>query len=320
MTVLPLDPIDAVPPHATKAVLRVRENCEWVFAWDAFREVALDVFWWMECWVISAVDVDELPVFEPGHHIVVRKFSSDWLLIWRGKIHHRALKDEDKLLPICDVPDDEENDDEGDAEYAGEESKSESSDPDVGSDVEREPYPVPADDPPPGVPEPDSVPPPVDAAVVAVAAAVGRGGAKGRGRGRGWAARGGRRLPYVFFEVGDEIDSTHVLGRIKINIASASLDVTCDRCGGGFDRKFLPRAGVRRCNQGRPMGSHLRWLHSPCDGDPILHKALWNDNDMPHDERLAKRNWGVAVGIYDELFDLERPCFDGEDEEPLHVA
>jgi hypothetical protein len=267
------------------------EECEWLHLFDTFDGLDLDKKWSVDFWLVNGSHGVKLPAFEPGRHVDVRRVSSDSIPFWVERLTpKKVLRDDFEAGVIRDAEVEEPE------EYLSEvgsildegEAWREESDEDVPEPPwpPRPPVPPVPPEPAPAPPVPLPLPPPVvgDGPIV-VARGRGRGIARGRGRGG---------MPYSHVLVSRVDDPDIVLGIIKLNDHSSSLDVTCVRCNHGFDRKYKQHpthfnTPGKSKSQGRPMGSHLAWLEMECCGDPNDHKARWNNADLPRDRRIDCR-------------------------------
>lgn len=113
------------------------------------------------------------------------------------------------------------------------------------------------------------------------------------------------------------------LGRILVNLVSSSLDVKCSRCLGGLDRTFKARANAKSpltLAQGRMLGSYFAWLHLDCTGDPRDHVLQYCSASLARSDRKMYRALAMGTGLYQDLFDRERPARgDESDGEPWEV-
>jgi hypothetical protein len=117
-----------------------------------------------------------------------------------------------------------------------------------------------------------------------------------------------------------------IVGDIKHNRKSETLDAMCRRCNYTIDRFYRPRKGIHggdKHHQGRPMGTLLQWLQLDCGGSREYHKHYKALPEMAHNRRVAARLWGHTLvdARVAEMFALERPKWTHEaDEEPLAPA
>lgn len=123
---------------------------------------------------------------------------------------------------------------------------------------------------------------------------------------RGW--RGGFGPRYETFPVYEPI-GRRLVGSIKINEGACSLDAHCRFCKARVNRTF-----VRRGHRGRPMGTLLAFLLSPCPGDSAEHRSVLGSLD--HDTRARAREWGMGLDL-DALFlrEGERDAFEPDEPE-----
>jgi hypothetical protein len=108
--------------------------------------------------------------------------------------------------------------------------------------------------------------------------------------------------------------SEPAVGFILINSGANSLDAHCGRCGSRKNRTFKPHRNPN-IGQGRPMGSLIAWLHM-CPGSKAGHDAVFNREHLSHEVHSHWHQWGRQFASLRLLFNLERPSFDGEDDEP----
>ena len=127
-------------------------------------------------------------------------------------------------------------------------------------------------------------------------------------------------------------------GYIVHNVQRDSLDAHCERachyvptnpCR--VNRTYCGDYLGRPTARGRPLGFLLAWLEVGCDPDCKSRDAHSRVADArrrtPDDEalmskerRLAARQKALDTGRYTAMFDLERPCRDGEGLEPDGLA
>ena len=112
-------------------------------------------------------------------------------------------------------------------------------------------------------------------------------------------------------------------GQILNNQSNESLDVRCNICGAGHDRKYTPFRNARSAHtraQGRMLGSHFAWLSLDCRGDSEWHLAQYCDAALPRHDRKQRRLEAFESGEFQDLFRLERdPRSDESDGEPRAV-
>ena len=336
--------MDLVAPRVALKVL----GCKWLNAWDSFRHLDLAAKWYAEYYLISGDCSTMVDPFIPGICIPVRWFGERHCL-WNPDAPVRpALTDaplDTAPTPAAPAdPDDDEMDSEREDEEAvnalvdgmlDEELAFEASDDGSWS----EPHDSDDDPPPPGGPHGPRPPiqplpveeePPIIVGAAGGVAAVAAGAVENAEEEPPAAPRRVAAGPaghrYINVPIPSRDDPLVIVGDIKHNRKSETLDAMCRRCNYTIDRFYRPRKGIHggdKHHQGRPMGTLLQWLQLDCGGSREYHKHYKALPEMAHNRRVAARLWGHTLvdARVAEMFALERPKWTHEaDEEPLAPA